>query len=203
MLLAPSPARRFGSARVLTPILATGLLTACAHPAPLGKEPAATVAIPSATSARLSDPPYPVTTDPVVSLTWQFSRTLGESDGGPERDLDVVVHVGGSVRRVRLNRHRGTLVPSQQSVCDGTLKDARIVSRIELNTMGPETIVARRVAPTVLEISFTVDADDEPAKTHGVLARIAIPAEARVIDQVREVREDGTEAPLDCSSSAR
>jgi hypothetical protein len=104
---------------------------------------------------------------------------------------------------VRLNRHHGTLVPSQQSVCDPALKNRSVVSTIQLNTMGIETIVARRVEPTALEISFSVEADDEPSKTHGVLARIAVPAQARVIDQVIEVREDGTEAPLDCSSSAR
>jgi hypothetical protein len=187
----------------LTPVLATGLLTACAHRAPLGEGLAATVSVPPATSAQVSEPPDPATTDSVVSLTWQFSRTLGESDGGPERELDVVVRVGERLRRVKLNRHHGTLVPSEQSVCDPTLKSASIVSVIKLHTMGGETIVARRVTPDVLEISFTVDADDEPSKTQGVLARIAIPVRARVVDQVREVREDGTESPLDCSPSAR
>lgn len=158
--------------------IAASLLTACAH-----------------------KPPVPAV--PVASLTWTFSHVLGESDGGPERDLDVVLRVGDSVRRVSLGRQHGTLVPSEQSVCDPALKVAGVDSVVKLHTMGPKTLVARRVAPALLEISFTVDADDEPSKTHGVLATIPIPAEARIVEQVREVLEGGQEAPLACTRSAQ
>lgn len=185
----PLPASVVPSAPTARPFMklaiaiAACLLTACSHEAPRSATPA--------------------TSAPVASLTWTFSRSLGESDGGPERDLDVVLRVGDSVHSVRLGRQHGTLVPSEQSVCDPALKGAGVVSVLALHTMGPKTIVARRVAPALLEISFTVDADDEPAKTHGVLATIHVPAEARVIEQVREVHEDGREAPLACTCEPR
>jgi hypothetical protein len=92
----------------------------------------------------------------------------------------------------------GYLIPSEQSVCNPSLKNAEQVSVIRFYTMGPTAIVARRVQPTVLEISFTREADDEPAKTHGTLATLAIPADARIIDEVFEA-----EVPLDCSGTRR
>jgi hypothetical protein len=95
----------------------------------------------------------------------------------------------------------GVLVPTEQSACSPSLKNAREVSVIRFYTMGPKTIVARRVQPTLLEISFTVEADDEPAKTHGTLGKIPIPADVRVVDAISEVDAGGKGKRFDCSSS--
>ena len=137
-----------------------------------------------------------------LELTWVVHPAVSESDGGPRRNLEIVARIGGAVHRVALGAHDGVLVPSEQSACDPSLKNAAEVSLIRFETMGPETIVARRVRPTLLEISFTVEADDEPAKTHGTLGTIPIPGDARVVDAVSEIVDGGEERPIDCSSAA-
>jgi hypothetical protein len=144
---------------------------------------------------------YPPGRNQELELTWALSPTLSESDGGPRRNLEIIARIGDAVHRVTLGPHDGVLLPFEQSACNPSLKNATEVSLIRLETMGPETIVARRVRPTLLEISFTVEADDEPAKTHGTLGTIPIPADARVVDAISEIVDGGEERPIECPSA--
>lgn len=143
---------------------------------------------------------YPPGTNQELRLTWTIHPIVGESDGGPKRKLEVVTRIGDAVKRVSLGPQVGTLLPSEQSVCNRALTDEIQVSVIRFHTMGPKTIVARRIQPTLLEIMYTVDADDEPSKTRGTLTTIPIPADARIVDAISEILEAGKESPLDCSS---
>ena len=145
---------------------------------------------------------YPRGHNQELELTWAVHPAVSESDGGPRRDLEIIARIGGAVHRVALGPHDGVLLPSEQSACNPSLKNATEVSLIRFETMGPETIVVRRVLPTLLEISFTVEADDEPAKTHGTLGTIQIPEGARVVDAISEIVDGDKERPIDCSSAS-
>jgi len=67
---------------------------------------------------------------------------------------------------------------------------------------GSGSVTASRTRPTLLEISFNVEADDEPAKLHGTLATIPIPADARVVDAICAIGSGGEKQAIDCSSKA-
>lgn len=146
---------------------------------------------------------YPAGTNQELKLTWAVYPSQGEaSEAGPKRNLEIVARIGEAVKRVMLGPQFGTLAPSEQSVCNASLKSATDVSVIRFHTMGPKTFVARRTEPTVLEISWNVDADDSPEKTRGTSATIPIPADARIVDAIQDIRGQGNEAPFDCSASA-
>ena len=106
------------------------------------------------------------------------------------------------MKRVPLGPQFGTLSPSTLSVCDPALKKDALVSALYLHTMGPKTIVARRVQPGLLEISWTREADDAPEKIKGTIATIPIPPDARIVDAVQVIRSPGDEAPFDCSGAS-
>jgi hypothetical protein len=143
---------------------------------------------------------YPAGTNQELKLIWVIQPAIDESEGGPRRPLEIIAQIGQAVHRVTLGPHDGVLIPSEQSFCNPSLKNATDVSLINFYTMGPETIVARRTQPTRLEILFTVEADDEPAKTHGTLATIPIPADAHIVDTIAKIVDGGREVPIDCSS---
>jgi hypothetical protein len=155
----------------------------------------------SNTTAAPSAQWYPPGTNQELKLTWAVYPKTGESEGGPIRNLEVVARIGHAVKRVKLGPHDGYLIASQQSVCNPSLKNATVVSVINFYTMGPEIIFARRVQATLLEIAFTREVDDEPAKTHGTIATIPIPADARIVDAISDIRGAGKEGPFDCSAS--
>jgi hypothetical protein len=151
---------------------------------------------------RAAAPPAPSSAPRAASLTWWFSPPLGDpdSEAGPEREIVVLFSAGAEVRRIALGRRQGALVPADQSVCRPDAKTGDVVSSVTLETMGVTHLLARRVAPGAIEISFTVEADDEPAKTHGTLARIAVPPGLAVVDHVLVARDNGTQRVLDCSA---
>lgn len=145
---------------------------------------------------------YPPGQGQHLELIWTLHSSIYETDGGPNRNLELVVRVGGAVHCVALGVHGGSLFAAEQSACDPSLKSGDQVSVIHFVTMGPETIVARRVRASLLEIYFDRDADDEPAKTHGLLATIGVPADARFSDSIAMIGENGEERVIDCSSRA-
>lgn len=67
-----------------------------------------------------------------------------------------------------LGVHDGSIFAAEQSACNPALKGANRVSVIHFVTMGPETIVARRVQPSLLEISFNRDIVLPTPKSLGV-----------------------------------
>lgn len=173
------------------------------EPAPAAASPK-TASAPAPTSATPTpqSEEHPSATKQELSLTWVLGPTKDSgSEAGPERTVDVVVRVGESVKRVSLGAQQGELVPSQQSVCDASLKKSPDVSILHFYTMGPKTLTARRVRPESLEIIFDVAADDEPAKTHGTLATIPIPHDARIVEAVLDESSPGAGAAFDCSRS--
>lgn len=190
--------RRVGQALLL------GLGASCSREPLTSPRPAApiVIAIPPPSGKVASEPPLPPpTASASATLTWSFGPILSDSEAGPQRAIVILFAASGNVRRFVLGRRQGVLVPSDQSVClPPSAKKGDVVSFVELNTMGETHLVARRVAPELIEVTFDVDADDEPAKLHGVLARIPVPAGLPIVDQVRVVREDGSVGPLDCTA---
>ncbi len=184
-----------GALSLLPPACKEGLVRVAASGPP-------SAATDRAAPPTASAPWYPSGRNQELTLTWAVYPIISESDGGPRRNLEVIARIGGAVQRVALGPHDGILLASEQSTCNPSLKKANEVSVIKFATMGPETIVARRVRPTLLEISFAREADDEPAKTHGTLATVAIPADARVVDAISEIDGEGQERAIDCSSKA-
>ena len=167
---------------------------AAASSAPVATSGAAPVPAPSAW--------YPPGQGQHLELIWTLHSSIYETDGGPNRNLELVARVGSAVHRVALGVHGGSLFAAEQGACVPSLKSADQVSMIHFVTMAPETIVARRVGASLLEIHFDRDADDEPAKTHGRLATIGIPADARISDSIVMKGANGEERVIDCSSKA-
>ncbi len=169
----------------------------------------AVVPVASATAPASASPPaepkteagqwYPAGTNQELKLTWTVHPVQDDStDAGPKRDLELALRIGDAVKRVKLGPQFGALAPSEQSVCNASLKSATQVSVIHFHTMGPKTVSARRVQPGMLEISWNVEADDSPDKLHGTYATIPIPTDARIVDAIQDIRAAGKDEPFDC-----
>ena len=133
-------------------------------------------------------------------MSWVVHPMASESEGGPRRNIEITARIEGATYRAALGAHDGVLFAEEQSARNPSLRTANQLSVIHFVTMGPETIVARRTQPTLLEIVFTVEADDEPAKLHGTLATIPIPADAHVVDAIYAIGAGGEKRAIDCSS---
>jgi len=166
----------------------------------VGCKPAAAPVAPTGGAAPAARPHAVESATRNVELTWVVHPSRGgeASEGGPKREVEIVTRIGDAAERVSLGAHAGDLLPADQSPCDASLRDESRVSVLRFHGMGPKTLVARRVQPTRIEVTFKVDADDEPAKVAGTLATITVPADARIVDGIREIR-DGKEAPFACS----
>jgi hypothetical protein len=64
--------------------------------------------------------------------------------------------------------------------------------------MGPETLTVTRIQASELEVTFHVEADDEPAKLDGTLATLSIPARATIEEAILEMTGVASSRPVDC-----
>lgn len=172
--------------------------TADASPAAAASEATVVVEADSAAPSEVGANWYPAGTNQEVKLSWAVYPKISESEAGERRNIEVVARIGTAVRRVMLGPHDGYLTPSKQSVCNPALKTGKTVAVLGLTTMGPRTFTADRVQPGLLEIVRHVMADPEE---HKVLARIPIPADARITDALVDIRSAGNEGPFDCAAA--
>jgi len=149
---------------------------------------------PAPTASQREPQPAP----PKLTLTWVLSTPISESDGGPARRVELVARSEHTIHRVDLGTHSGVLVPSEQSLCNPSLKGDSRVSVLIFATMGPETLTVTRIQASELEVTFHVEADDEPAKLDGTLATLSIPARATIEEAILEMTGVASSRPVDC-----
>ncbi len=162
-------------------------------------------AAPPSSVTTLDAPPWPTAAKPALKLTWAVYPPVGQGETRT-RKLELVARVGDVARRLPLGSVMGALEPLNQSVCGSKQvaykKERGEVAKITFYIGGASTFAVRRVRPDLLEVASVSGPDGYcPANDCDVrrtYATIPIPADATIVEALRDISAPGQEAPFDC-----